>query len=66
MTPMQIKRMRLNRASLPDVLWLHDTLVRISARFGTQVERCDDGTCWFDDLPGARWRRWPPPGSNAA
>jgi len=37
MTPMRIRRMRLNRASAADVQWLADTLGRVSAPFGTRV-----------------------------
>jgi poly-gamma-glutamate synthesis protein (capsule biosynthesis protein) len=39
MTPMQIRRMRLNRTSPADTAWLRDTLSRISARFGARVEQ---------------------------
>jgi poly-gamma-glutamate synthesis protein (capsule biosynthesis protein) len=38
MTPMQIRRMRLNRASPADTEWLRNTLCRISARFATRAE----------------------------
>ena len=38
MIPTQIKRFRVNRASLPDVRWLQDTLNREGERLGTQVE----------------------------
>ncbi len=36
--PKQIKRFRVNRASLPDLRWLQDTLNREGERLGTQVE----------------------------
>ncbi len=38
LTPMQIRKMRLNRASPADAGWLRDTLRRISSGFGTRVE----------------------------
>ncbi len=38
MTPMQIRRMKLNRASPGDTAWLRDRLCRISASFGTRLE----------------------------
>jgi poly-gamma-glutamate synthesis protein (capsule biosynthesis protein) len=44
MTPMQIRKMRLNRASPRDAHWLRDTLCRISVAFGTHVELADDGS----------------------
>jgi len=43
MTPMQIRRMRLNRAAPGDAQWLADTLTRISVDFGSWVEGGDDG-----------------------
>lgn len=38
MTPMQVKRFRLNRASRADALWLSEVLNREGKRFGTRVE----------------------------
>jgi poly-gamma-glutamate synthesis protein (capsule biosynthesis protein) len=44
MTPMQIGKMRLNRASPEDAVWLKDTLARISAGFKTRLELMSDDT----------------------
>lgn len=44
MVPLQLKTMRLNRPSESDVIWLRDTLNREGERFGTRVERTEDGT----------------------
>ncbi|MBL7178394.1 MAG: CapA family protein [Desulfobacteraceae bacterium] len=38
MTPTQIKRFKVNRASRADALWLKDTLNRKGGKFGTRVE----------------------------
>ncbi len=38
MTPMQIRRFRLNRASPQDARWLRDTLDREGQRLGSRVE----------------------------
>jgi len=38
MTPLRIRRFRLNRASRDDAAWLRNTLARESAAFGTRVE----------------------------
>jgi poly-gamma-glutamate synthesis protein (capsule biosynthesis protein) len=38
MVPMQIKRLRLARASLPDARWLRETLARVSAPFHTHID----------------------------
>jgi poly-gamma-glutamate synthesis protein (capsule biosynthesis protein) len=38
MTPMQISRFRLYRASGDNILWLKDTLNREGRKFGTWVE----------------------------
>jgi Putative enzyme of poly-gamma-glutamate biosynthesis (capsule formation) len=35
MTPTQVKRLKVNRASEADALWLRDTLNREGKRFGT-------------------------------
>lgn len=44
MTPMQIHRMRLNRAAPRDVQWLTERLARINMRFGSRVEEAEDGS----------------------
>lgn len=44
MSPMQIRRFRLNRASEDDALWLKDILNREGKKFGTQVELEADNT----------------------
>ena len=43
MTPMQIRRLRLNRASAADTRWLCDTLDGVSRRFGGRIEIAPDG-----------------------
>jgi poly-gamma-glutamate capsule biosynthesis protein CapA/YwtB (metallophosphatase superfamily) len=44
MTPTQIKRFRVNRASRAEVFWLRDTLNREDKNFGTRVELNEDNT----------------------
>jgi poly-gamma-glutamate synthesis protein (capsule biosynthesis protein) len=44
MTPMQIRKIRLNRASPADARWLSDTISRISRSFGVHVELQSDAT----------------------
>lgn len=44
MTPTQIKRLKVNRASGEDAIWLRDTLNRESKKFGTRVELDSDNT----------------------
>jgi poly-gamma-glutamate synthesis protein (capsule biosynthesis protein) len=44
MTPMQIRKMRLNRAAPRDVRWLADRLARISTGFGSWVGEAEDGS----------------------
>jgi poly-gamma-glutamate capsule biosynthesis protein CapA/YwtB (metallophosphatase superfamily) len=44
MTPMQIKKMRLNRATPADSAWLRDTLERVSAPYGSHVDLQSNGT----------------------
>jgi poly-gamma-glutamate synthesis protein (capsule biosynthesis protein) len=44
MTPLQIRRFRLNRASRKDARWLRDTLNRQGSRLGTRVELEREGT----------------------
>ena len=44
MTPMQIRKMRLNRAAPRDVRWLADRLARISKGFGSWVGEAEDGS----------------------
>ena len=43
LTPMQIRNIRLNRASAADVRWVCDTLNRVSRSFGVQAELMSDG-----------------------
>jgi len=38
MAPMQVRRLRINRASTADARWLRDTLNREGRQFGTRVE----------------------------
>jgi poly-gamma-glutamate capsule biosynthesis protein CapA/YwtB (metallophosphatase superfamily) len=42
--PFQIRKLRLNRATREDAIWLRDTLNRESAKFDTQVTLNEDGT----------------------
>jgi poly-gamma-glutamate synthesis protein (capsule biosynthesis protein) len=44
MTPLQIRRMRLNRASRADGRWICDTVNTMSRRFGTHVDVTEYGT----------------------
>jgi poly-gamma-glutamate synthesis protein (capsule biosynthesis protein) len=44
MTPMQIRKMRLNRAAPVDSAWLRDTLERVSAPYGSHVDLQSNGT----------------------
>ncbi|MEO6825185.1 MAG: hypothetical protein ABI167_10800 [Nitrosospira sp.] len=44
MTPMQVKRLRLNRALDNDVLWLKNVLNREGKKFGTSVALDADNT----------------------
>ena len=44
MVPMRARRLRLERVTGPDVLWLKQTLARISRKFGTAVELGPDGS----------------------
>jgi poly-gamma-glutamate synthesis protein (capsule biosynthesis protein) len=47
MTPMQIRRMRLNRASQDDIRWLWRTVNEISRTFGTGVTMTEHSSlCW--------------------
>ena len=43
MTPLQIKRFRLQHPSDPDRRWMRDTLNRAYAYFGTRLEEGEDG-----------------------
>ncbi|MBI3046698.1 MAG: CapA family protein [Acidobacteria bacterium] len=43
MTPLQIRKLRLNRASAADARWLCTTLDRISRSFGARVDLMPDG-----------------------
>jgi poly-gamma-glutamate synthesis protein (capsule biosynthesis protein) len=44
MTPTQIKRFKVNRASRADALWLRDSLNREGRKLGTRVELKEDNT----------------------
>jgi len=44
MTPMEIRKMRLNRAALVDSAWLRDTLERVSAPYASHVDLKSNGT----------------------
>jgi poly-gamma-glutamate synthesis protein (capsule biosynthesis protein) len=44
MIPFQIRKFRLNRASVEDAAWLRDTLDRESARLGTRITLTADNT----------------------
>jgi poly-gamma-glutamate synthesis protein (capsule biosynthesis protein) len=44
MTPMQIKKFRLNRPSEADVRWLRDKLELVSAPYGTHIDLTQNGT----------------------
>jgi poly-gamma-glutamate synthesis protein (capsule biosynthesis protein) len=44
MTPLQIRHMRLNRASPADTRWLCATVSEISRAFGTMVTVTERGT----------------------
>jgi poly-gamma-glutamate synthesis protein (capsule biosynthesis protein) len=44
MTPMQMRRFQLRRASQDDARWLQQTLNRESSRFGVGVSLASDGT----------------------
>jgi poly-gamma-glutamate synthesis protein (capsule biosynthesis protein) len=47
MTPLQIRHMRLNRASADDARWIWKTVTETSRAFGTTVTLTDRGTlCW--------------------
>jgi len=48
MTPMQLRNLRVNRASPIDAEWLAGTLRRISQPFGARVELGADGTLALD------------------
>ena len=43
MTPMEIKRFRVNRASKADAAWLQNTLNREGKRFRTEVDLNEEG-----------------------
>jgi poly-gamma-glutamate synthesis protein (capsule biosynthesis protein) len=44
MVPFRIRKMRLERASANERTWLHETLSRISAPYGTRIETAADGS----------------------
>jgi len=50
MSPMRVRRFRLQRASTEETEWLRQVLTHEGAPFGTRVESCDDGTLEL------RWR----------
>jgi poly-gamma-glutamate synthesis protein (capsule biosynthesis protein) len=47
LTPMQIKKMTLNKPSRADASWIRDTLQRVSSSYGTHVELTADGTLFL-------------------
>jgi poly-gamma-glutamate synthesis protein (capsule biosynthesis protein) len=52
LTPMQIRRMTLNKASHADAGWLRDTLERVNGPYGTHIELTSDETLslrWGDE-----------------
>jgi poly-gamma-glutamate capsule biosynthesis protein CapA/YwtB (metallophosphatase superfamily) len=51
MTPMRIRKMRLERASRPDALWLKETLARVSAPYGTAIDLAEDGSLVASGAP---------------
>jgi poly-gamma-glutamate synthesis protein (capsule biosynthesis protein) len=54
MTPLRIRRFRLNRASTADATWLRETLDRECAKLGTRVELTGDDRLrlgWSDGPP---------------
>ena len=53
MTPMQLRKLALNRASARDAAWLGRTLARASEDFGSWIEDAEDGTLLL------RWGRGP-------
>jgi poly-gamma-glutamate synthesis protein (capsule biosynthesis protein) len=44
MTPMQIRNMRLNRASAADAAWLRKVFDRVNAPFDTQIDLAPSAT----------------------
>jgi poly-gamma-glutamate capsule biosynthesis protein CapA/YwtB (metallophosphatase superfamily) len=48
MTPMQIRKMRLNRATPGDIQWLAKRLTRISQGFGSWVRGAEGGSLLLD------------------
>jgi poly-gamma-glutamate capsule biosynthesis protein CapA/YwtB (metallophosphatase superfamily) len=44
MTPMQIRRLAVNRPSAAEAAWARDALERASAPFGSHVDMAADGT----------------------
>jgi poly-gamma-glutamate capsule biosynthesis protein CapA/YwtB (metallophosphatase superfamily) len=43
MRPMQVKKMRLNKATPVDAVWLRDTLERVSAPYGSHIDLQSNG-----------------------
>lgn len=60
MTPMQIKRMTLNKPSHADAMWLRDTLERVNGSYRTHVDLGTDGTLFL------RWGDTTRPSTPAA
>ncbi len=50
MTPLQIKRLRLNRTSKGDAAWLRDMLTREGKALGTHVRLTADNTLTLEPL----------------
>jgi poly-gamma-glutamate synthesis protein (capsule biosynthesis protein) len=54
MTPMQIRKIRLNRALPVEAAWLGERLTRVSGAFGSRVEMAEDGRLVLRWEPGDR------------
>jgi poly-gamma-glutamate synthesis protein (capsule biosynthesis protein) len=54
MTPMQIRKMRLNKTSKADSQWIRETLERVSTPLGTHVDLMPNG------ILALRWGRAEP------
>jgi poly-gamma-glutamate synthesis protein (capsule biosynthesis protein) len=48
MTPTQVRRFRVNRASEADTLWLGERLNRVGQRLGTRVKIAADNSFTLD------------------
>ncbi len=51
MVTMQIRHFRLNRPSIQDMKWLHQTLARESAKLGTEVILRPDASIAIENRP---------------